>query len=269
MAATDAELAQPPPYAGLVTICAGLPVRGECLIEVLDRLLPIALVAVQDCEVFSRRGPRPRIMVGGDCFGQAAAVAAGQALAMRRGCRQGREPGILSREVPRGAGNVGRRLALARGQRRASQPSCQRGVAEQQTGPRRDAGADLAQAAERGGRAVTRFGDLRFGCDGFRSGVDVRKLRTRRATGGDVLGGGREIATAQLDYAQQAVGGRGVPVRAQSLGGRQRRVDIGGGVSQSAGGQVDAAAQQRQRGGSRCRPQRRAVRGAQDVLRLA
>ena len=42
VAAADAELAQPPPDAGLVAVGADLAVSAECFLQVVDRLLPIA-----------------------------------------------------------------------------------------------------------------------------------------------------------------------------------------------------------------------------------
>jgi len=38
----DAELAQPPPDAGLVAVGADLAVSAECVFEVVDDLIPVA-----------------------------------------------------------------------------------------------------------------------------------------------------------------------------------------------------------------------------------
>jgi hypothetical protein len=77
VAAADAELAQPPPDAGLVTVGADLAVPAERFLQVADRLTPVALPAVQDAKVFCGGGPGPRIGVLRGGFGQAGRVAAG------------------------------------------------------------------------------------------------------------------------------------------------------------------------------------------------
>src|SRR5580693_6880339 len=61
--AADAEPAQPPPDAGLVAAGADLAVAAECLLQVVDRLIPVTLPAVQDPEIFRRGGAGPRIGV--------------------------------------------------------------------------------------------------------------------------------------------------------------------------------------------------------------
>src|SRR5215469_11913523 len=67
VAAADAELTQPPPDAGLVAAGADLAVPAQCLLQVVNRPLPVALAAVQDTEVLRRRGPGPwiRVLAGG------------------------------------------------------------------------------------------------------------------------------------------------------------------------------------------------------------
>ena len=91
MAVADAELAQPPPYAGLVAVGADLAVPVEGFLQVVDGLIPVALPTMQDAEVFSGGGPGPRIGVLRGGLGQAARVAASQALAVGRSGSQGRE----------------------------------------------------------------------------------------------------------------------------------------------------------------------------------
>ena len=51
MAAADAELAQPPPDAGLVAVGAGLAVSAERSLQVVDCLVPLAVAGVQHAEV--------------------------------------------------------------------------------------------------------------------------------------------------------------------------------------------------------------------------
>ena len=76
MAAADAELAQPPPDAGLVAVGTDLTVSAECFLQVVDCLIPVAMPAVQDAEVFRGGGPGPGIGVLGGGLGQAVWVAA-------------------------------------------------------------------------------------------------------------------------------------------------------------------------------------------------
>jgi len=90
VAVADAQLAQPPPDAGLVTLGTDLAVSAECVLQVTDGLIPVALSAAQDAEVFCGGGPGPRIGVPNRGLGQAGQVAAGQAAAMGRGGGQGR-----------------------------------------------------------------------------------------------------------------------------------------------------------------------------------
>ena len=223
VAAADAELAQPPPDAGLVAVGADLAVSAERFLQAADRLIPVALAGVQDAEVFGGGGPGPRVGVLRGGLGQAGRVAAGQAPAVGRGRGQGREPRVGVRQGLGGAGGAGGQLAVARGQGGASQPGRQGGVAEQEPGPGLQVGAQLAEVAEGGGRAVARLGDLRLGHGGFGARVEVRELRAGGGTGGEVLGRGRDVAAAQLDHGQHAVRGRGVPVRAEGPGDGQSR----------------------------------------------
>src|SRR5215472_1554375 len=85
VAAADAEFAQPPPDAGLVAVGVDLQVTAECLLQVVDRLFPVALAAMQFAEVFCRRCPGPRVGVPRGGFGQAGWVAAGKAPAVCSG----------------------------------------------------------------------------------------------------------------------------------------------------------------------------------------
>src|SRR5215467_9814467 len=59
VAAADAELAQPPPYAGLIALSASLTVSAECFLQAADRLIPVVSPAVQDGEVLGCGGPGP------------------------------------------------------------------------------------------------------------------------------------------------------------------------------------------------------------------
>ena len=146
VASADAELAQPPPDAGLVTVGADLAVFAKCVFQVTDGLIPVALPSVQDAEVFGGGGPGPGIGVLRGGLGQAGRVAAGEAPAVGRGGGQGREPGVVVGQGLGGAGGAGGQLTVARGQGGASQPGGQGGVAEQEPGPglrgRRTAGGD-------------------------------------------------------------------------------------------------------------------------------
>src|SRR6516162_6911162 len=76
VAAADAELAQPPPDAGLVAAGTDLAVSVECVLQVTDGLIAVALPAVQDAEVFCRGRPGPRIGMLRGGLGQAGRVAA-------------------------------------------------------------------------------------------------------------------------------------------------------------------------------------------------
>src|SRR6185437_2980686 len=184
VAAADAELAQPPPDTGLIALGAYLAVFAECFLQVANRLLPVALPAVQDAEVFCCGGPGPRIGVLRGGLAQAGRVAAGKAPAVGRSRSQGREPRVGVREALGGAGGVGGQLVVASGQRGADQPGRDSGVAEQEPRPGREIGAELAEVAEGGGRAVARLGDLRLGHGGFWARVDVSELRARSGTAG-------------------------------------------------------------------------------------
>ena len=120
MAAADAELAQPPPDAGLVAVGAYVAVSAECFLEVVDRLVPVAVPAVQDAEVFCGGGPGPRVGVLCGGLGEKARVAGGQAPAVCRGGSQGGEPRVGVREGLGGAGGAGGQFTVARGQCGAS-----------------------------------------------------------------------------------------------------------------------------------------------------
>jgi len=180
VAAADAELAQPPPDAGLVAVGTDLAVSAECVLQVADGLVLVALPAMQYAEVFCGGGPGPRIGVLRGGFGQAGRVAARQAPAVGRGGGQRREPRVGFRQVLGGAGGAGGQLGVARGQCGAGQPGRQSGVAEQEPGPGLQVGADLAERAEGGGRPVARFGDLGFGQGGFGACVDAGEPRPSR-----------------------------------------------------------------------------------------
>ena len=91
VASADAELAQPPPDAGLVTVGTDLAVLAKCVFQVTDDLIPVALASVQDAQVFGGGGPGPGIGVLRGGLGQAVRVAAGEAPAVGRGGGQGRE----------------------------------------------------------------------------------------------------------------------------------------------------------------------------------
>ena len=112
VAAADAELTQLLPDAGLVTVGTDLAVSAECVLQVADGLVLVAVSGVQDAEVFCRGGPGPRIGVLRGGFGQAGRVAARQAPAVGRGGGQGRDPGWVSA-----------RSWAARAARAASSPS--------------------------------------------------------------------------------------------------------------------------------------------------
>ena len=157
MAAADAELAQPAPDAGLVTVGACLAVSAECVFEAADGLVPVAVAAVQDAEVFRCGGPGPRIGVLRGGLGQAGRVAADQAPAVGRGGGQGREPRVGFRQVLGGAGGAGGQFAVARGQCGASQPGRKSGVAEQEPGPGLQIDAERPEVAEGGSGAVARL----------------------------------------------------------------------------------------------------------------
>ena len=120
MAAADAELAQPPPDPGLVAVGADLAVSGESFLQVADRLLPVALPAAQDAQVFRRRCPGPRVGMPRGGLGDPGRVLTGQAAAVRRRRGQGRESGIAGREGFGAAADVGGQLAVAYRQRAAA-----------------------------------------------------------------------------------------------------------------------------------------------------
>ncbi len=91
MAAADAEVPQPPPDAGLVTVGTDLAVSVKCVFQVTDDLIPLALASVQDAQVFGGGGPGPEVGVLRGGLGQAGRVAADEASAVGRGGGQGRE----------------------------------------------------------------------------------------------------------------------------------------------------------------------------------
>src|SRR5215813_15523296 len=130
VAAADAELAQPPPDAGLVAVGAGLTVSVEGRFEVPDGLV-LGRVGEQDGEVFGGGGSGPRVGVLCRCLGEKARVAGGQAPAVSRGGGQGREPRVGAGEGNGGAGDlVGQGLVTGR-ERGAYQPGRKGRVAGQ------------------------------------------------------------------------------------------------------------------------------------------
>ena len=99
------------------------------------------------------------------------------------------------------------------------------------------------------------------------AGGDLVVVQSLGDEAGDgLLGVGQAVPSG--DGPQDAVRGRGVPVRAEGPGDGQGRLGIGGGLRRPAGGQVEAGTQQgpRRLGGDVL--QRRIVRGAEDILRL-
>ena len=268
MAAADAELAQPAPDAGLVAVGADLAVSAECVFEVADSLVPVAVPAVQDAEVFGRGGPGPRIGVLRGGLGQAGRVAAARPWLWAAAAARAGNPGLASaRAWAARAARAASSLSPAASAVRTSQ-AARAGSPSRSPGRALQVGAKLAEVAEGGGRAVACLGDLGLGQGGFGARVEVGELPASGRAAGEVLGRGREVAAAQLDHGQHAVRGRGVPVRAEGLGDGQGRLAVGGGVGQPAGGQVDAGPQDGQRRLGRDAVQRRVVRGAKDILRL-
>ena len=269
MTAADAEPAQPPPDAGLVAVGTDLAVAAECVLQAPDGLIAVALPAVQDAEVFRCGGPGPRIGVPRSGRGEQARVAGGETPAVGRRGGQGREPRVGVGEILGGAGGAGGQVAVAGGQCGSGQPGRKSRVAEQEPWPVHQIVAELLEVAEGDGRPITRLGDLRLGQDGFGARVDVSELRAGGGAAGNLLGRGRDVTTAQLDHAQHAARGRGVPVRTKGLGHDHGRLGIGDGLGQAASGQVYAGPQDGQRRLGWDVMQRRVVRGAEDVLRLA
>ena len=211
VAAADAELAQPPPDAGLVAVGAGLAVSVEGGFEVPDGLVP-GRAGEEDGEVFGGGGFGPRVGVLCRGLAEKARVAGGEALAVRRGRGQSREPRVGVGEGHGGAGDlVGQGLVTGR-ERGAYQPGRKSRVAGQQSLVCRETGTGLADMADGGGRAVARFGDLGLGQGGLGPRVRAGEMRHRGGKAGDVLGRARDVAAAQRDHSQNAVRGRGVPV---------------------------------------------------------
>ena len=120
MALADAELAQPPTDAGLVTVGTDLAVFAKCVFQVTDGLIPVALASVQDAEVFGGGGPGPGIGVLRCGLGQAGRVAGSEAPAVGRGGGQGREPRVVVGQSLGGAGGASGQPAVARSQGGAS-----------------------------------------------------------------------------------------------------------------------------------------------------
>ena len=87
MAAADAELAQPPPDAGLVAVGAGLAVSVEGGFKVPDGMV-FGCAGEQDGEVFGGGGFGPRVGVLCRGLGEKARVAGGEAPAVSRGRSQ-------------------------------------------------------------------------------------------------------------------------------------------------------------------------------------
>jgi hypothetical protein len=132
----------------------------------------------------------------------------------------------------------------------------------------REIGADLADVADGGGRAGACFGDLGLGQGGFRARIGVSEMWTRSGTAGEVMCCGRDVAAAQRDHAENAVRGRGIPVRPEGLGGGQGRLAFGGCVAQPAVRQVRAGAQDRGHRVCWDAVQRLVVCGPDDARRL-
>ena len=187
-------------------------------------------------------------------LGQAARVAAGQALAVGRSGSQGRESRVGVRQGLGGAGGAGGQFAVPRGQRRASKPGLsQGGVADQEPGPGLQIGAELAEAAD-GGRAIARFSDLRLGHGGLGARVDVGELRAPQWDGRRCAAGrGRWTLRRSFDHGHHAVArSRRVPVCAERLGRspglrrvwqrRRRPAQPPGGQCAAGGAAVDSAA---------------------------
>ena len=132
-----------------------------------------------------------------------------------------------------------------------------------------EVGAELAEVAEGGSRAVARLGDLRLGQGGFGARVEVRELRAGGGTAGEVLGRGREVAAAQLDHASTlcAVAAYPCAPRARAMARAARAV--GGGVGQPPAARWMRARRMDSAAWAGMSVQRRVVRGAEDILRLA
>src|SRR5580704_17241759 len=113
--AADAEPAQPPPDAGLVAVGTDLAVAAECVLQVADGSIAVALPAVQDAEVFCCGGPGPRIRVPRSGRGEQTRVAGGETPAVGRRGGQSRESGVGVGEALGGAGGAGGQVAVAGG----------------------------------------------------------------------------------------------------------------------------------------------------------
>src|SRR5262249_55996475 len=112
--AADAELAQPPPDAGLVAVGAGLSVSVEGGFEVSDGLV-LGRVREQHGEVFGGGGSGPRVGVLCRGVGEKAHVTGGQAPAVGNSGGQGREPRGGAGQGHSGAGDlVGQGLVTGR-----------------------------------------------------------------------------------------------------------------------------------------------------------
>lgn len=108
-----------------------------------------------------------------------------------------------------------------------------------------EAGADLADLVDCVGRTVPCLGDLGLRHGGFRAGVGVGEIRYPGGTACDVMSCGLEVATAQRDHAENAVGDRAIAMRRQRPGRDQGSPAFGGGVAQAAHRGVHACAQDR------------------------
>ena len=121
-------------------------------------------------------------------------------------------PGWPEARVSAAAGDHGGQLIVTRGQRGARQPGGGGGFSQQEP-RRREVGADLADVADGGRRAVPRFADLSLGQGGLGARVQAGEMRHRLGPAGDVLGCGRDVTAAQRDHAENAVRRRGISVR--------------------------------------------------------
>jgi hypothetical protein len=120
---------------------------------------------------------------------------------------------------------------------------------------------------DRGG-ALARLGDRRRGHDGFAARVPGGEVSHGHGKAGDLSGGGRHVAAAQGDHAENAARDGGESVCPTGLGDGESGLAIGGGVREPAVRQVDARPQDGQRRFGRDAAHGLAVHGPEDALRL-